>query len=50
MSFQKYHLIICSGGSRPSDKGGGGPGHPDPEIRGTRSQKIFFGPSGLILV
>ena len=49
MSFQKYHLIICSGGSRPSDKGGG-PGHPDPEIRGTRSQKIFFGPSGLILV
>ena len=23
----------CSGGSRPTDKGGGG-GHPDPEMRG----------------
>ena len=30
-----------SGGSRPSDKGGGG-GHPDPEIRGGWSKKIFF--------
>ena len=30
-----------SGGSRPSDKGG--PGNPDPEIRGkVRSQKNFF--------
>ena len=28
-------LIVRSGGSRPSDKGGGG-GHPDPEIRGGR--------------
>ena len=34
-----------SGGSRPSDKGG--PGHPDPEIRGERSQKKnFFQPFG----
>ena len=35
----------CSGGSRPSGKGGGGggePGHPDPKIRGGRSQKFFF--------
>jgi len=24
-----------SGGSRPSDKGAGGGGHPDPEIRGS---------------
>ena len=30
----------------------GGPGHPDPEIRGEGlvSKKIFFGPLGLILV
>ena len=34
-----------SGGSRPSDKGGGG-GHPDPEIRGARPQKICFRPLG----
>ena len=26
--------VYYSGGSRPSDKGGGGGGHPDPEIRG----------------
>ena len=31
------------GGSRPSDKGGGGAGHPDPEIsRGAQSPKKFF--------
>ena len=36
---------MISGGSRPSDKGGGGPGHPVPEIRGRRV--FFFGPSGL---
>ena len=31
------------GGSRPSDKGGGGGGHPDPEIsRGAQSPKKFF--------
>ena len=34
---------------RPSDKGEG-PGHPDLELRGARSPKIFFGSSGLILV
>ena len=34
------------GGSRPSDKGGGG-GHPDPEIsRGAQSPKKFFRLSG----
>ena len=33
-----------SGRSRPSDKGGGGRGHPDPEIRGGPvSKKIFSG-------
>ena len=34
------------GRSRPSDKGvgGGGCGHPDPEIGGRWSQKNFFGP------
>ena len=31
-------------------KGAGGDGHSDPEIRGRRSQKIFFGPLGLSLV
>ena len=30
--------------------GGGGAGHPDPEIRGARPQNSFFGPSRLILV
>ena len=30
----------CTGGSRISDKGGGG--HPDPEIRGGSLQKFFF--------
>ena len=30
-----------SGGSRPSDKGGG-PGHSDPEIRGEPGLQIFF--------
>ena len=42
-----------SGGSRHSDKGGGGrgAGHPDTEIiGGAQSQKVFFGPSGLSLV
>lgn len=33
-------LIGCSGRSNPSDeRGGGGAGHPDPEIRGGHSQK-----------
>ena len=27
-------------------RGGGAPGHPDPEIRGARSPKKFFRPSG----
>ena len=33
-----------SAGSRPSDKGGGGGGHPDPEIRGRGpvSKKYFW--------
>ena len=31
--------------------GGGGKGHPDPEIRGAQSLKnLFFGSSGLSLV
>ena len=44
-------LFIClfitaySGGSRPSDKGGGA-GHPDPEIRGGAVSKKFFWPFG----
>ena len=45
-------LANSIGESRPSDKGG--PGHPDPEIRGGgggRSlKKILFGLSGLSLV
>ena len=47
-------MYVCSGGFRPSDKGGGrGDGHPDPDIRGgggSGLKKFFFGPSGLILV
>ena len=40
-------LGIFSGGSRPSDKRGGGGGHPDPEIwGGGQSQKFFFSPFG----
>ena len=44
--FSVFHAIR-SGGSRPSDEGG--PGHPDPEIRGRGgggggSKKSFFGP------
>ena len=32
-------------------EGGGGGGHPDPEIRGAQSRKnFFFGSSGLSLV
>ena len=43
--------VQSSGGFRRSSKGGGGSGHPDPEIRGEAvSQKFFFGPSVLILV
>ena len=46
-------IITTSDGSRPSEKGGGGggSGHPYPEIRGDLAlKKMFFGPSGLILV
>ena len=43
----KGHLnlkaIHFSGGSRPTDKRGGGGGHPDPDIReGGGLQKTFF--------
>ena len=39
-------ILLYSGESRPSDKGGA-PSHPDPEIRGGGGlQKNFFGPSG----
>ena len=38
MSF----CVYLSGGSRPSDKGRGGGGHSDPEIRGEGGLKIFF--------
>ena len=49
---------MSSGGSRPSDKGGGGEGVvgiPDPEKKGERgeglvSQNKFFRPLGLILL
>ena len=45
--FQFLTIFNHSGGSRASDKGGGG-GHPDPEISGGggRSPKIFFRPFG----
>ena len=36
-------IITTSGGSTPSERGGGGSGHPDPEIRGGPGlKKIFF--------
>ena len=38
-------MLLYSGKSRPSDKGGGG-GHPDSKIRGERSKKKIFRPSG----
>ena len=41
----KLLLALYSGGSRPSDKEGGG-GHPDPEVRGRGLQKHFFRPFG----
>ena len=41
-----FGVTFISGGSRPSDKVGGG-GHPDPEERGEAvSKKNFLGPSG----
>ena len=37
-----YGRVKISGGSRPSGKGAGGCGHPDPETRrGAASKKIF---------
>ena len=39
-------LALTSGGSRPSDKRGGGAGHPDPEIGGGVASKKFFRPFG----
>ena len=43
-------IITTSDGSRPSERGGGS-GHPDPDIRGDLAlKKMFFGPSGFILV
>ena len=42
---------LISGESGPSDKEGGGGGHPDPEKRGGPvPKKHFFGPSDLSLV
>ena len=47
-------VISCSGGSGPDLQiwGGGGGGHPDPDIRGRKAGLIkkLFGPSGLNLV
>ena len=41
-------MVFYSGGSRPSDNGGEGGGHPDPELSGGRGglQNIFFRPFG----
>ena len=47
--LMKGCLVLFTGGSPPSNKGGGG--HPDPEIRGRAGLNSFFsGPSGLSLV
>ena len=45
MSITIFSSVFYSGGSRPSDKGGGAGG-----LLGAVSKKIFFGNSGLILV
>ena len=37
-----YFRTIFSGGSRPSDKAGGGGGHPDPKIRGVGGLQKHF--------
>ena len=37
----QYFYPYFSGGFRPLDKGGGGGGHPDPEIGGAASKKLF---------
>ena len=50
MRDQCISILVISGRSRPSRKGGGGGGHSDPEIwggGGVWSQKTFSGPSGL---
>ena len=45
-------MTFCSGGSSPSDKGGGDwgwggvPGHPDPEIRRGLVLRFIFRPFG----
>ena len=50
-SFLLIKEVKKSGGSRPSDRGAWGGGHPDPEIRGWSGlKKHFFGPSSLSLV
>ena len=45
---KKKHIELCtykvSGGSRPSDKGG--PGHPDPEMKGGDGLKKSFSALG----
>ena len=44
MSITIFSSVFYSGGSRPSDKGGGG------GCWGRSPKKFFFGNSGLILV
>ena len=43
-------VVHLSGGFSFQIRAGGGGGHPDPEIRGGVSERIFFGPSDLSLV
>ena len=43
-------ILLYSGRSRPSDKGRGAPGHPDPEIRRRGLQKKLSSPSGAVSV
>ena len=54
LSQNDLNVIIAPYTAADSDlqigRGGVGGGHPDPEIRGAISKKVFFGPSGLSLV
>ena len=42
LSFLSANWLQSSGGFTPSDNGGGGDGHPDPEIRGGPASKKIF--------
>ena len=52
--FERGTFSVANADLQIRGRGGGRPGHPDPEIRGGGgwpvSKKIYFGPSGLSFV